>query len=342
MRISVIVAVYNIEKYIAKCIESIINQSYRDLEIILVDDGSTDRSGKICDDYAEKDNRIKVIHRENGGPGSARNTGLDCAKGEYIAFVDGDDWLEKEMYATLMRLCIQYEADVVACRYRCVYKEHQTDASSGVLTIFDTEQEMLIQCLKADEKFLIQQAVWNKLWKKDILADNRFPERKWCGEDAIFTIKALSKVRKGVYLDRALYNYFCERDGSIMNEGMTERNYLDIIYSNLEKERILLELDREEPVQIHRYFFYKRLLEIYRMMFRKEGKMLKKYRTQLIQILKERKSTFQDVYRNEIAIKTEKIKMKIFIFCPFAFRIFMNLNDRVILPVRLKRMARKR
>lgn len=342
MLISVIVAVYNIEKYIARCVESIINQSYRELEIILVDDGSTDTSGKICDAYAEKDERIRVIHRENGGPGTARNSGLDLAEGEYITFVDGDDWIERNMYETLIQLSVQYSADVVACRYRCIYNDYQIDASTGFLTVFDEPFEMLIQCLKEDENFLIQQAVWNKLWKRQVLVNERFPEGKWCGEDAILTMKALAKVKRGVYLDQALYNYFCNRDGSIMNEGLIERNYLDMIYSNLEKEKILLKLDIKEPVYIHQYYFYKRLLGWYRLIFSKKNRALRKYKKQLEQIIRERRGTFKDVYSVDIASKTEKIKMQIFICSPLLFRVLMKINDRIILPIRLKRMEKKK
>ena len=114
-KISVIVPVYNVEKYLRKCIESILNQTFREFELILVDDGSTDSSGKICDEYALKDSRIKVIHKENGGASSARNAGLDVAKGEYIGFVDSDDWIEMDMYGELYRLIKENNTDISVC-----------------------------------------------------------------------------------------------------------------------------------------------------------------------------------------------------------------------------------
>ena len=110
--ISIIVPVYNVEKYIRRCINSILNQTYQYLEIILVDDGSTDNSGLICDKYAHMDNRITVIHKKNGGLSSARNTGIDIAKGAYIGFIDSDDWIAPETYEVLYRNLVHYDADV--------------------------------------------------------------------------------------------------------------------------------------------------------------------------------------------------------------------------------------
>ena len=118
--ISVIVPVYNIEHYIARCVQSIINQDYPNLEVILIDDGSTDLSGKICDDFLEKDTRVKVIHKINGGLSSARNTGLDVALGKYISFIDGDDWVQKDFYSTLLTKIRDNDADIISCNSNSV------------------------------------------------------------------------------------------------------------------------------------------------------------------------------------------------------------------------------
>ena len=119
--ISVIVPVYNVERYLRQCIESITNQSYKNLQIILIDDGSKDNSGKICDEYAEKDKRVEVIHKENTGVSAARNTGLDNAKGEWITFVDADDWVEKNFCEILIKKATENESDCIACGYNKVY-----------------------------------------------------------------------------------------------------------------------------------------------------------------------------------------------------------------------------
>ena len=115
--ISVIVPVYNVEQYLPKCIDSILAQTYENLEIILVEDGTKDSSGVICDEYAAKDARIRVIHKENGGLSSARNAGMEIARGEYFGFVDSDDWIEPEMYENLMALAQKYDADVFVKGY---------------------------------------------------------------------------------------------------------------------------------------------------------------------------------------------------------------------------------
>ena len=122
-KISIIVPVYNVEKYLRKCVDSILNQTFKDFELILVDDGSIDTSGKICDEYNLKDNRIKVIHKENGGLSSARNAGLDIAQGEYIGFVDSDDWIELDMYEELYKICKENDTDVGIVGINCGMKQ---------------------------------------------------------------------------------------------------------------------------------------------------------------------------------------------------------------------------
>lgn len=339
--ISVIVAVYNIEKYIAKCIESIINQTYKDLEIILVDDGATDSSGQICEEYAKKDSRIKVIHRVNGGLSAARNTGIEWAHGDFIAFVDGDDWIEPTMYEEMINQALEKKADFVACRYRCIYKDYVIDGSTDAVIVFEKPLSMLIKYLEEDEKVLIQHAAWNKLYHRDLLGEERFPEGKWY-EDVVFSAKILSKVHKGVYVDHALYDYVCEREGSIMNAGLTERIFTDMIPAALEKETFLDGFDNKEPVNIHRYYLYKRLLIFYRELFKKENRKLKKYSKEIVHMVKGKKWTFSDVYATRVAAKTEEIKTKMFIVSPLFFRMFMAVNDKFILPIRLKRMEKKK
>lgn len=339
--ISVIIAVYNIENYIAKCIESVMNQTYRDLEIILVNDGSTDYSGQICEEYAQKDNRIRVIHKKNGGLGAARNTGLKWAHGEFIAFVDGDDWIENTMYEEMINLAVEKAADLVVCRYRCIYKEHVTDNSTDSVIVFEEPLSMLIKGLEEDEKVLIQHAAWNKLYHRKLLGEERFPEGKWY-EDVVFSAKILSRVHKGIYLDHALYNYVCEREGSIMNAGLSERIFTDMIPAALEKEVFLDGFENKEPVNIHRYYLYKRLLIFYRQLYQKENRKLRKYAGKIVCMARSRKKTFSTVYAVSVATTSEKVKMRIFVFSPLLFRMFMAFNDRLILPVRLRRMEHKK
>lgn len=339
MLISVIVAVYNVDKYLKKCVDSILAQTYRELEIILVDDGSTDTSGVMCDEYMGRDERIRVIHRPNGGLSAARNTGIEAAAGEYIAFVDGDDWLEPEMYAVLAEAVKSNRAQLAACRYRRVYPNVVEDGSTGTVTVFRRPYEMLLQQLKEDESYLIQHAAWNKLYHRSLLEKERFPEGKWY-EDVVFSAKVLSRVSCGVYIDTAGYDYVCAREGSIMNAGLTERMFSDLIPAYVEKEAFLKSLENPELAATHRYYFYKRVLWLYRELYQKRNRGLRYHAKELVALIRERKDTFPQVYAIEDARKTERWKTKLFVFSPLLFRFLMRVNDAWILPMRLKRLQK--
>lgn len=156
-KISVIVAVYNIEAYLEKCVRSLRNQTYRNLQIILVDDGATDGCPAICDRLAEEDGRIQVIHKKNGGLSDARNAGIAAADGEYIAFVDGDDWIETDMYEKLLSAARQFDTPLAVCRYRKIYRNREVDASTGAAVVFDG-QEALESFLMEEDDICIQNA----------------------------------------------------------------------------------------------------------------------------------------------------------------------------------------
>lgn len=176
-KISVIVAVYNIEAYLEKCVRSLRNQTYRNLQIILVDDGATDGCPAICDRLAEEDGRIQVIHKKNGGLSDARNAGIAAADGEYIAFVDGDDWIETDMYEKLLSAARQFDAPLVVCRYRKIYRNREVDASTGAAVVFDG-QEALESFLMEEDDICIQNAAWNKLYRRELMGGAAFPHGK--------------------------------------------------------------------------------------------------------------------------------------------------------------------
>ena len=171
--ISVIVTVYNIREYLPKAVDSILSSTYQNLEVLLIDDGSTDGSERICDEYAKKDGRVRVVHQRNGGAYSARNTGLLEAKGDYLTFVDGDDWIEPQMYETLLAAMMEQDADLAVCRYRKIYENRRVDLSTPMAAVFEG-QELLAKYLEEDEAWLIQTAVWNKLWKRSLSDGLRF------------------------------------------------------------------------------------------------------------------------------------------------------------------------
>ena len=203
-KISVIVPVYKVEKYLNKCVDSIINQTYKNLEIILVDDGSPDNCGKICDEYSKKDNRIKVIHKENGGVSSARNVGLDLATGDYIGFVDSDDWIETDMYEYLLNICIKFNCQVSRCNYiECndynkTYKKEQEKIS-----IFEND-DIIIDLVTGNWN---EGVLWNKLYKKSLLQGIVFDEKLSCSEDLLFNYYILKNTNKLVCSNQIKYNY---------------------------------------------------------------------------------------------------------------------------------------
>lgn len=211
--ISVIVPIFNVEQYLSQCIDSIINQTYRNLEIILVDDGSSDSCGAICDEYARQDGRIKVIHKENGGVSSARNAGLDAVRGEYIGFVDPGDWIVPDMYEYMYQKLCGYKADIVTCGYINVhdtwmdYRRSQTD-------------EVYIREKALDELFWdykIRYFLWDKLYKAELWSGIQFPIGR-IFEDRLTVYKVFERADRIALLREAKYYYRIRPDG-LTNTG---------------------------------------------------------------------------------------------------------------------------
>ena len=238
--ITVIVPVYNVEKYLKKCVDSIINQSYQNLEIILVDDGSTDNSGAICDRYVEQDNRIVVVHKENGGLSDARNAALDIAKGEYIVLVDSDDYVTKDYVSYMYSLLFENSADISACELKKIYSD--TDR----LEVCSENVEVMTGC-EALEYLLYQRKVAPcavcKLYKREIFEGIRYPKGMQY-EDLATIYKILHKCKK-VVLGKEQKYYYYQRSNSIMNDGFNPKKmdrirvanelklYVDKYYSQL-------------------------------------------------------------------------------------------------------------
>jgi len=221
--ISIIIPVYKVEKYLEKCIQSVINQTYENLQIILVDDGSPDNCGKICDEYAKKDHRIEVIHKSNGGLSDARNKGLEMAKGEYIGFVDSDDYIEADMYEVLYNLLKQYNADVSICNFYTVSqgKISIKNADNG---INDYNRIEILKEILLDRN--IQSYAWNKLYKKELFDEIKYPIGKKY-EDIGTTFYLLEKCNKIVVTGKSEY-YYINRQDSIVN-NVTESTITDYI-----------------------------------------------------------------------------------------------------------------
>ena len=226
--ISVIVPVYNVEKYLEKCINSIINQTYKKLEIILVDDGSTDNSGKMCDDFAKKDKRIKVIHKENGGLSDARNFGIDVAVGKYIAFVDSDDFLKEDFYEYLMNLKEKTNSDIIECSFIRAYEEDLNMFEFPLRkeeAIVTTGNTGALELLMSDDDEISTNSVvvWNKIYKKELFDGIRFPKGK-THEDQFTTYKLLAKCKRFTTSNQFKYGYF-QRKNSIVNKTFNIKRF---------------------------------------------------------------------------------------------------------------------
>ncbi len=209
--ISVIVPVYKVEQYLEKCVDSILAQTYTNLEIILVDDGSPDDCGKICDAYADQDSRIKVIHKENGGVSEARNTGLDIAKGEYIGFVDSDDWIEPNMYEDMLNAVHEYQADMSICCVEKIRKDKVIAQDIGHTRVYSRQKALYeLICDRKVTSFSV-----NKLFHKDLFQNLQFQKGKSLFEDTLFMYQILEKITRAVHLNELCYHYLRRDDSAL-------------------------------------------------------------------------------------------------------------------------------
>ena len=279
IKVSVIVPVYNVEKYLRKCLDSIINQTLKDIEIILVNDGSTDSSLSICEEYAEKDKRIIVISKENAGPSHTRNAGLKTAKGEYISFVDSDDYIEENMLETLYNLGKKSSADIVFCNNDIV----PFDKFECSPYPYPTGKTVYVSEFKSDINYFQHgdiTFVWRKIYRRNFLSLNNifFDDTLRFSEDKIFTALCLQHAKSICGTDKILYHYVLRED-SLVNIYIL--NILDIFY-NLNKE-ILENYKNMSHEEFEKYIF--------RYLCNKERrpykKMTKKEKIRLIKIVRE-------------------------------------------------------
>ncbi len=234
--ISVIVPVYKVEKYLNKCVESIVNQTYRNLEIILVDDGSPDNCPALCDEWAKKDERIKVVHIENGGAGNARNVAIDMISGEYVSFVDSDDYLDENMFRLLMSQ-LNEPVDVVECGYivvegDCVDFDNNIEPKNAKCY---TSEEALLEHIK-NRRF--QQVIWNKIYRKKVVANVYFPVGRKI-DDEFWAYRVIGNSKKLVCLENQLYAYRQQPD-SVMHTSSV-RQQCEAIEAKCERHQYICE-----------------------------------------------------------------------------------------------------
>lgn len=217
-KVSIIVPIYNVEAYLERCLESIIRQSYWYIEVILVDDGSEDKSGMICEMYAKKDSRLKVIHKTNGGLSDARNVGIDACTGDFLFFLDSDDFIQEHTIEIMLDAAVRYSADIVECGVQYFYQDNvDWDSDENTEKVYDGNQ-ILYSILNYDFKIM----AWNKLYRRYLFDTIRFPKGK-INEDEFTVPYVVEKCNKYVVINKKCYGYY-QRTGSIMNSYFSEKN----------------------------------------------------------------------------------------------------------------------
>lgn len=240
--ISVIVPIYNVENYIHKCIDSIINQTYRNLEIILVDDGSPDNCGKICDEYALKDCRIKVIHKKNGGLSDARNAGIDISTGEYLGFVDSDDYIDTDMYSVLLKNLKDNDADISTCGRIIVTEGNETPSFKNNETVCLSSHDAIKDLFLFNNN--VCHAAWDKLYKREMFSEIRFPLGRLF-EDAAIMYQVFENARKIVSTKKQMC-YYIQRQGSISNCAYNKKKILHQFENKIKALNYYKNKDREK------------------------------------------------------------------------------------------------
>ena len=272
-KISIIVPVYNVEHYLHRCINSILNQTFKDYELILVNDGSTDLSSKICNDYAQNNKKIKVIHQDNGGAASARNSGMEIALGDYIAFVDGDDFIHTKMYEDLYNVAKENDSDIVVCDFIKI-KEDMDYKTEGKLlnnNIFNySNLEALEKLYSSTDQVgnnLTMVLPVNKIYKKNLFNTIKFVEGKIC-EDEFMAHRILYESKKISYIPKILY-FYVQRSNSVMNSPYSIKR-LDKVYALKDRVEFFKEINQRKLLNlairsfIDSYFwnYYKVKIEI--------------------------------------------------------------------------------
>lgn len=316
--ISVIIPAYNIEKYIGRCLDSLLKQTYKNLEIIVVDDGSTDDTAKIIDEYTYSYDNIKVIHKANSGVSATRNTGIDIAKGDYIGFVDGDDTVDDDMFEILIRNAINYDADISHCGYRMVFPSRTDYYYNTGDIVIQYNHEGLKDLLKADR---VEPGLCNKIYKSSLFEDIRLNEKIRYNEDLLANFYLFKKAKKSVFYDKCLYNYMI-RKGSAATKQISKNKIIDPILvleeikNSLEKGTDLYEIA------------YKRYLGSLIGVCRNKGCRSNK---EYLHYTKEAKEKLKEEYLNNKDLITGKMKYMIYgvVYLPLIFNFIDNIHGTV-------------
>lgn len=311
-KISIIVPVYNVKEYIEKCIYSIINQTYQNIEIIIIDDGSNDGSSEICDELAKKDSRIIVIHKKNEGVSSARNIGIANATGSYIGFVDSDDFVEPNLFNTLLECMELYNSEMSTCNYNIVTTKETKCFYHG-----EIENDILIINSKDEFYRLLNKNyykgfLWNKLFKTEIVKKIGFDNNIYMCEDLLFVVKYAEQCNKFTFYERPLYNYVIRKGSAIKSK--VNRKTVTVLDAYNEIIKIIY---KYVPTEVPQYE-YSKLLWM--------NTIVHEYRDEKSNI---RHKEYIDLYKKNIKTNSISCKKKCILFIRTRFYFVYRLVNRI-------------
>lgn len=321
--ISVIIPIYNVEKYLHKCICSVLTQTYQNMEIILVDDGSMDSSGIICDEYIKKDRRVKVIHKKNGGLSDARNAGIDVATGEYLCFIDSDDFIHKQYVEILYDILMKNDADIAVCNFQKVQEgeilnERMIDQNDVHVSVLNREESWYALYDSAlHYQFTI---ACSKFYKRRIFKELRFPIGR-LNEDAAIAHKVIGEIDRAVYVDEVLY-YYLVRSGSIMNSDIKTDDGVKAVEERIEYFRCL----NQSLLLEKTYCYYATMIMgVYCRL--PDARKYDDIRKSLIVRLKIAYTQHKQIFEKHQKLK---IRLNIFLVAPSVYRLVIRTVKRVV------------
>lgn len=313
--ISIIIPAYNIENYIAKCLDSLLNQTYKNLDIIVVDDGSSDNTGKIIDDYVSKYDNIKVIHKKNAGVSAARNTGIEVARGDYIGFVDGDDTVDKEMFEVLIENAIKYDADISHCGYKMVFPS-RIDYYYNTGILVKQNNELGLKDLIIGQR--VEPGLVNKLYKKELFKTVRMNEEIKINEDLLANYYLFKQSQKSVFYDKCMYSYIL-RKGSAATSKVNINKILDPV--KVRKE-MLEDLGKES--NLYNISYEKYIMSLVYICRNVQIRKNKEYKSYIDDAKKSLKYEINNIIKNKAMSKKTKLMV---IGNLYFSRIFYIIDD---------------
>ncbi len=322
-KISVIIPAYNIAPYIGRCLDSILNQTYTNLEVIVIDDGSKDNTRDIIEEYKVKDSRIVAIYKENGGVSDTRNKGLEVATGDYIGFVDGDDYVENNMYEVLINNAIKYGADISHCGYRLKFPTNEFLLYGTDRVVEQDNQQGVIDLLEG--KF-IEPSLCNKLFSKKCVEGLRLRKDLKINEDLLFDAMAFAKADKSVFEDKPLYNYIMRTNSATTSVSLSRNKVFDALRVREIITDMFDENSRVYPVAIDSQL--KIAIQTYRTLT--TNKQAKEFAGEKKNIKNKVKELYHKAKQLGVASKRTTIDSMLIMYCPIAFKLLYVLYGKTI------------